>query len=51
MKKAITRIKKERLGIKELKRKNLEKKVEEGVKKAVEQYREVFKKLAEYDRA
>jgi hypothetical protein len=31
-------------------RQDLERKVEEGTKKAVEEYGEVFKRLADYDR-
>lgn len=52
MKKAIIRPKKTQLDTeRKLKREALERKVDVGVKRAVEEYREVFKKLAEYDRA
>ncbi len=51
MKKSIIQRKKVQPEIKDAKREALEKKVEAGVKKAIDEYREVFKKLAEYDRA
>jgi len=53
MRKYIIQIKKERKvkKDKEIERKSLERKVEKGIEKAIDEYSEVFKKLAEYDRA
>ena len=52
MKKVITKTKKTQPDIQmKLKKEALQRKVDAGVKKAVEEYGEVFRKLAEYDRA
>jgi len=50
----VIRPKKEKVkerSVKILKREELEKKAVEGAKKAVQEYRHVFERLAEYDRA
>jgi hypothetical protein len=51
MKKNLKSIKKKEKKVQPLRRSELEKKVVEGAQKTVVQYRRVFERLAEYDRA